>query len=118
MFNKALVVLSFLLTVALPSLGFGHAKAIKTSPANEAVLHSSPDKITLSFPEPVKITSFKLKDENGDAVAVEGGKSLTPTKQINATPPELHQGIYSVNWRGLSSDGHPTKGHFSFTVTP
>ncbi len=118
MFNKALVVLSFLLAIALPTLSFGHAKAIKTTPANEAVLHSSPDKISLSFPEPLKVTSFKLEDENGDAVAVEGGKSLTPTKQINAMPPELHQGTYNVYWRGLSSDGHPTKGHFSFTITP
>ncbi|WP_419903337.1 copper resistance CopC family protein [Kiloniella sp.] len=118
MFNKTLIIVTFLIAAAVPTLSFGHAKVLKTSPANEAVLQTSPEKITLTFPEALKVTSFKLENENGDEVSVEGGKSLTPTKEINATPPELHKGTYNVKWRGLSSDGHPIKGHFNFTIAP
>ena len=118
MFNKILIVLTFLLATTLPTLSFAHAKIVKTSPENNAILQTSPDKITLSFPEPIQVTTFKLKNDKGETVEVEDGKSLSPTKQINAKPPVLLQGSYSVNWRGLSSDGHPTKGHFNFTIAP
>ncbi|MFD2204626.1 copper resistance CopC family protein [Kiloniella antarctica] len=118
MFNKTLVLLIFLFTTALPTLSFSHAKIVKTFPKNNAVLQISPKKITLTFPEPVQVTTFKLENDKGEKLDVEGGKSISPTKQINAKPPTLQQGTYYVNWRGLSSDGHPTKGHFNFTITP
>ncbi len=118
MFTKVLIIVTFSIATAFPTLSFSHAKVTQTYPANEAVLNVAPEKITLSFPEALQITSFKLEDVNGNSIPVQDGKSLSPTNEINATPPKLPQGIYNVFWRGLSSDGHPTKGHFSFTIAP
>ena len=31
-------------------------------------------------------------------------------------PADMPAGAYTVNWRGLSIDGHPMQGSFDFTV--
>ena len=37
--------------------------------------------------------------------------------EFRALPPsDLPDGAYTVDWRGLSSDGHPMQGTFSFTI--
>ena len=37
---------------------------------------------------------------------------------LEATPPALPAGSYTVEWRGLSEDGHAMSGRFSFEVRP
>ncbi|MEL6211890.1 MAG: copper resistance protein CopC [Pseudomonadota bacterium] len=41
---------------------------------------------------------------------------MTATTDFVATPAALSTGEYTVEWRGLSGDGHPMQGSFSFTV--
>jgi methionine-rich copper-binding protein CopC len=36
--------------------------------------------------------------------------------EFTATPADLPPGNYTIEWRGLSHDGHTTSGAFSFTI--
>jgi methionine-rich copper-binding protein CopC len=75
-------------------LGWAHSKQETTVPANNAVLTEAPTELVLKFDKPMRITKLAL------------------VAQLDPVP----HGEYQVDWRGLSEDGHPMKGTFSFTV--
>ncbi|MCZ4281454.1 copper resistance protein CopC [Kiloniella laminariae] len=91
---------------------------VMSEPADQAVLSTPPKQITLTFPAPVRLTSLKLETAAGDKIPLENAQNIEPASAISVSLPILETGTYQVNWRGLASDGHPTKGSFSFTIKP
>ena len=92
-----------------------HSKKKSSVPSDGASLAAPPNMIMLNFDAPTMVTLFRLTDIVGTAVDVEGG-SMDPATEYIVAPAALSPGTYSVEWRGLSSDGHPVEGRFSFTV--
>ncbi|WP_417452541.1 copper resistance CopC family protein [Kiloniella sp.] len=109
---------ALLLITSLPNESIAHTKVTSTIPANEAVLKKSPEEIKLIFPEPLKITTLKLLDNEGNELTLDQDKSLNPVTEKIAFPPSLNAGTYRVIWRGISADGHPIKGQITFTISP
>ncbi len=95
-----------------------HSKQETTFPEDGAVLAAAPDVVSLSFDEPMRITMISLTGEAGDTFELERSDEMEPVTEFRATPPPLPKGRYTVEWRGLSSDGHPMQGRFSFEVAP
>ncbi len=95
-----------------------HSKQEATFPEDGAVLALSPDVVSIAFDTPMRITSIQLTGEAGDVFDLERSDAMEPVTELRTTPPPLPQGRYTVEWRGLSSDGHPMKGRFSFEVAP
>lgn len=96
-----------------------HANLASADPPPNASLDASPSLISLTFTEPLEaeFSRFTLRDENGQTVqtpesAVSPENPLVMTMQ----PGVLPNGLYTVVWRVLSTDGHSTQGSFAFGV--
>lgn len=102
--------------VALATGAFAHSNAEDTTPANEAVVETV-GAIELRFDDPMRVTAITLNGPEGD-VEIERETGMDAVTEFRALPPaDLPDGAYTVEWRGLSADGHPMQGSFVFTVT-
>lgn len=110
-------VLAVLVTLAAGEM-HAHSQQETTFPEDGAVLAVAPDVLSMTFDEPMRITMISLTSEAGDTFDLERSDAMEPVTEFRATPPPLPEGRYTVEWRGLSSDGHPMKGSFSFEVAP
>ena len=95
---------------------FAHSKQEVTVPHDDAVLASPPDVVSIAFDAPMRITVIRLTSEAGDTFELERSDAMQPVTELHAIPPVLPNGRYTVEWRGLSADGHAMKGRFSFEV--
>ncbi|GGH40522.1 copper resistance CopC family protein [Microbacterium album] len=107
-------------SLALASPAAAHDTLISSDPAEGSSVTAMPEAVTLSF-------SAALITMGGDETVVDvlspSGENLSEgsaevdgavVTQAVAAPTET--GEYTVNWRVVSSDGHPTDGTFSFSL--
>ena len=121
-FTLALLILLF--TFGIRS-AFAHANLSRSDPPANASLDQSPREIRLWFTEPLEpeFSHFTLRDSSGSMIDTTSSQvdSTDPT-QMFMQPGELEDGLYTVAWRVVSTDGHSTGGSFAFgvraTVTP
>lgn len=116
----ALAALFAALLAALLALGApaqAHDTLLESDPADGATLETSPEAITLTFSADILEVSplVRITDENGEQLA-----EITPSVDgpvATATLEEpLPAGTSTVQWRVVSSDGHPIEGTFEVTV--
>ena len=107
------------LVVLLPTPASAHATLVSTDPGSGQVVDSPPKAITLTFNESVQIlpSAIRLYDSRGERVDV--GQAEHPdgtSDEVRSTVPRLKNGTYVVTWRVVSSDAHPIRASFVFTV--
>jgi methionine-rich copper-binding protein CopC len=95
----------------LPTWVAAHSKMSETTPANGAILTAAPETVQFTFDKGMRLV----------LVVIDGAPATLPeqddfAKSITVTAPPLSKGRHQVEWRGLSSDGHPVNGTFAFTV--
>ena len=112
----AVTVASFALSISGPAAA--HSRPETTVPADSSVLAQAPATITISFDKPMRITLIELTNADGDTFALERTDEMAPVIRFEANLSPLPAGSYTVEWRGLSADGHPMGGRFSFEVRP
>ena len=105
-----------LLVAAAPAQA--HAELISSDPADGAVVDTAPDAVTLTFTEPVLLTSQEISvfDAAGDPVS---SAPRTAGDDVVISLPDaatLTDGTYVVSWNVLSTDGHPIAGTLTFSV--
>lgn len=112
----ALVALALVVLGAAPASA--HAELIATDPAEGSVLETAPDTVTLTFNEPVRLTSQEIAvyDAAGDEVGSTAGSSGTEVTVDLTGAADLADGTYVVSWNVLSGDGHPISGALTFSV--
>jgi len=112
------ITLGVVLAVTLLAAGeaLAHAQSKSTTPADGAVLADAPATIAMTFDSPIRVTAVSLTDADGRTIPFASSDGAASTSRYEATPPRLDAGRYTVDWRGLSDDGHPMQGRFSFTV--
>lgn len=110
------IIFAGLALATIVSGALAHSKPEGTTPANAAIV-ASVAAIEIRFDDPMRVTAISLTGPMGAVdVARETGMDLVT--EFRALPPvDLSHGSYTVEWRGLSSDGHPMQGTFGFTVT-
>lgn len=116
----AATLLAAFLVLLSPLYASAHDALVSSSPAADSSVETLPSELTLTF-------SAKLIDGEGATeltVTDPAGQSVidgTPTVEgAIVTQPLLGSGPageYHVVWKVVSSDGHPTSGEFSFTVS-
>lgn len=107
--------LALLVLAATTTGALSHSKAEQTTPANEATIEEV-EAIEMRFDDPMRVTAITLTGPDGD-VSIERETGMDAVTEFRALPPsDLPDGAYTVDWRGLSSDGHPMQGTFSFTI--
>jgi methionine-rich copper-binding protein CopC len=114
--------------LCLPALAAGgamssvmrHLKLVRSFPAADTVLATSPEKVTIELSEAVEVTGAKL------TLATQGGApiALGALRREPSAPKVLRADVtttlavggYVVSWRTMSKDGHVVKGTFAFRV--
>lgn len=105
------------LMILATDAAFAHSKQEVTFPADGAVLSASPDIVSMRFDAPMRVTVVRLTSETtGGAFELARSDGMRPLTDFRATPPVLPNDRYTVEWRGLSPDGHAMKCRFSFEV--
>lgn len=93
-----------------------HSSITSSRPADGAQVSGTPARLTVSFDEPMRIVSVSLADGTGRdyPVSPQAGRSASET--LTVEPPALPAGDYTLEWRGLSEDGHTLSEGIDFTV--
>jgi copper transport protein len=97
-----------------------HAMLIRSLPAANATLDSSPLQVELFFSETIAAQLSKISVMDSGGKQVDTGDShldpADPTHLLVSLPP-LVDGVYMVVWNAISAtDGHQTTGSFPFAV--
>ncbi|MCI0849599.1 MAG: copper resistance protein CopC, partial [Chloroflexi bacterium] len=97
-----------------------HGVHVASEPPPNAVLEDSPDRIEITFSEPIEpaVSTILLFDQQGQEVTLGAFESFDdPQTMAVAVPDELESAIYTVIWRNLSTvDGHTWSGSFPFSI--
>ena len=101
---------------ALPASA--HSQLVSATPVNGAELESSPGLVTLTFNEPVreKYSAVQVTGPEGGTWQV-GELTQSASTLSQELGPLGPAGVYTVDWRVVSGDGHPVAGTFTFTLT-
>ncbi|WP_158231535.1 copper resistance CopC family protein [Microbacterium sediminis] len=110
-----------LLSLAAASPAAAHDTLVSSDPAADSTVETLPTELTLAFSAElidagdngtvVEVLSPSQTDVTAGPAAVDGAIVTVPLGEA------AEAGAYTVNWRVVSSDGHPTDGTFAFTVT-
>ena len=115
---SCLVILSLSVTLVA-----AHSATVTSSdPADEATLTRSPAQVIAQFDEELDTggSTMKVMDAAGKQVSEGNGKvdlnDPEHQKMIALLPKPLADGVYTVQWHALLTDGDATDGAFKFTV--
>ncbi|MDX2377581.1 copper resistance protein CopC [Microbacterium sp. LRZ72] len=98
-----------------------HEELVSSYPQANTTINGSPDEITLSFSGELLID---MESAIIEVIAPEGQDIATDVPIVADTwvtqhlAPEPSEGVYTVSWRVVTSDGHPITGEYTYTVEP
>ncbi|MEL6588258.1 MAG: copper resistance CopC family protein [Pseudomonadota bacterium] len=109
------LILALAAMVALTTAALAHSKTDATTPAEGATVDTV-EVIAMRFDDPMRITAITLTGPDGEVDLVRE-TGFDPVMEFRGMPGgAVAPGAYTVEWRGLASDGHPMQGSFGFTV--
>lgn len=108
--------LALLLFAASPAV-FAHAILVRSTPANQAIVHSHQVDVVLEYDSRIEVgrCMVRLTDPAGKAFPLQMEPSTKPS-ELKAVARNLANGKYQIDWQVLASDGHITRGDVAFTV--
>lgn len=116
---RAQLLAAALAALSFTSQAFAHARLIESIPAADSSVGASPTEINLRFNEPIEARFSGIDLSGPDGAAVSTGATASQDKDMTVpVPSTLAPGVYDVNWRVLSADGHKLEGNFKFEVRP
>lgn len=98
-----------------------HTKLVKSVPAKDSTVSTSPEALQLWFNERIELSISKVQLVGPDQKAVP--LAALTRDDSRKDPPvvarlvtDLADGAYVVNWTAASADGHAVKGSYRFFV--
>jgi len=97
-----------------------HLRLLRSFPAADTVLASSPDAVRLWLSDAAELPTTKITVRSSAGKPVQlaritrAGTKDAPLVSAFAAP--VGAGTYTVAWRTMSRDGHVVKGDFAFRV--
>jgi methionine-rich copper-binding protein CopC len=110
----ALLVLAFL---AWAPAAFAHAALVRSSPADQAIVHSHSINLVLDYNSRIDggRSTLTVTGANGQRMPLRMEHTANPA-ELKAFAGGLRNGKYTMHWQVLASDGHITRGDVAFTV--
>jgi copper transport protein len=119
-YSSLLIVVLYLFVFLYPSFASAHAYIIKSSPSENETLKKAPQKVTIQFDETIQsnFNSIEVFDSNGKRVDRKNGHidPNQPSIIECSLNKNLPNGTYRIQWRVVSSDGHPVQGVIPFSI--
>lgn len=104
----------------IPEQASAHAYVVSSSPASGEVLEKSPDSIFVQFDEEIEPAFYSLQvlSPSGERLDKKDASidPSRPDRLVAGLAPGLTDGIYTIKWKVVSSDGHPVSGTFAFQI--
>ncbi|AXJ09669.1 copper resistance CopC family protein [Arthrobacter sp. PM3] len=119
-FLSALMGAFVLAAVLLGAVGpaSAHDTAESTSPAAGATVATPPEKVSVTFDHnPLALGSQILVNDAAGTNWADGPVEIVDNVAAQKLKAGAPAGLYTVQWRVASSDGHPIEGTFTFTAT-
>lgn len=109
-----------LLVLAAAAPASAHATLESSDPAPDTVLSTAPQRVTLTFDEPVTLVPASVRVFGPDGKRVDDGVVRHPGGVGKAVTVGVRDaqsaGTYLISWRVISADSHPVSGAFDFSV--
>ena len=93
-----------------------HSGLDTTEPEDGAVLTDAPRHIVLTFDEDIRLTRVRMTLDDTIEVELDLGDQTTFATRFLVPFENRGSGLYRVEWRGLSHDGHAMRNAFTFRV--
>lgn len=91
-----------------------HAVLISSAPSHGQRSATPSQTVTLRFSEPITRFQLELVSRDGKPLALDGNRRGNDI--VAKLPSSLSDGVYAVNWRVRSEDGHPVSSAIVFGV--
>ncbi|WP_404442405.1 copper resistance protein CopC [Microbacterium marinum] len=115
----AVAALTLVSVFAVAAPASAHDELVGSSPAADAKLDTLPSEIVLTYPAAIMTDGAAIAVIDADGADLTTGDPVietnTLTVPIDAAAGSADAG-YAVEWRVVSSDGHPISGTIPFTV--
>ena len=112
----AVLLAAFAAVLFLAPPAHAHDELVSSNPADGAVLEAAPSEIELVFSSELMDLGNQIIVEDATGTNLAESEPVLTRETLVQAVPALEAGEYTVNWRAVSSDGHPITGTFSFTV--
>jgi copper transport protein len=116
------LIVALALVAAAPRVALAHARLKRSSPANGAHLGAVPPELRLDFTESPELAVSTLRLTGPDGREIPLGPLGYPADSHRAIVAAVSglsaPGSYTVSWRVVGDDGHPTAGQFTFVIAP
>ncbi len=100
------------------STSMAHASLEHAEPAPNTQLQSAPTEARLTFSERLENELFyiQLTDQQGNRVPTEPTQMSKNQRMLQQSLPKLTEGHYILSYKVISSDGHPIRDSYVFTI--
>jgi methionine-rich copper-binding protein CopC len=96
-----------------------HAHLVRANPAAGSTVEAAPSEVSLKFNERLEpaFSSAVIRDSAGKQVdKADAHVDKADRTVVRVSLPALDPGVYTVEWRVMSSDSHKVNGNFTFKV--
>lgn len=111
---KALLISGLLALAAAAAQA--HSGLDTTAPEDGAVLSDAPHHIVLTFAKDIRLTRVQMTHDETVEVDLDLGDQTAFATRFLIPLEDRGSGLYRIEWRGLSHDGHAMRDAFTFRV--
>lgn len=106
-----------IIVMSLPITTSAHAYIVKSSPSENEILDTTLKTISIQFNEDIQPTFYELEVTNdvGKHIDLDGVQVDDKTLKADFKS-DLLDGVYTIKWKVISSDGHPIEGTIPFAI--
>ncbi|MBE5105114.1 copper resistance protein CopC [Bacillus thuringiensis] len=107
--------------ILIPKSTSAHAYVVKSNPAENETLKRAPTVVKIEFDEDIQVSHFNtlfVRDTSGKRVDLKDAHIDKRNKKLleAGLKENLKNGLYSIQWKAISADGHPIQGVIPFRI--
>src|SRR5262245_40061019 len=111
-----LILLLACLMALLPHPARAHAKVLSLDPGPSDRLALAPGSVAITFTEPVTLVGLGVTVTSPTGRRISRGRARELDSTLSVEVADAGQGTYTVAWRAVARDTHPTSGTYTFDV--
>ncbi|MGN5648680.1 copper resistance CopC/CopD family protein [Bacillus sp. Brlt_9] len=117
----AWLLIACVLIISMPKSASAHAHIVKSNPAENETLKKAPSVVKIEFDEDIQVSHFNtlfVRDTSGKRVDLKDAHIEKKNKKLleAGLKENLKDGLYSIQWKVISADGHPIQGVIPFRI--
>ncbi|MED1509606.1 copper resistance CopC/CopD family protein [Bacillus proteolyticus] len=107
--------------ILIPKSASAHAYVVKSNPTENETLKKAPPVVKIEFDEDIQVSHFNtlfVRDSSGKRVDIKDAHIDKSNKKLleAGLKENLKNGLYSIQWKAISADGHPIQGVIPFRI--